>query len=37
MRGDDAGAGGGGNWLHAATVLDTQDAAGFIWARSVNE
>lgn len=37
MRRDNAGASRGGNWLHAATVLDTQDATGFVWTGSVNE
>lgn len=37
MRRDDAGASRGGNRLHAATVLDTQDATGFVRTRGVNE
>lgn len=37
MGRDDAGAGRGGDGLHAATVLDTQDATGLIWTGSVNE
>ena len=37
MRRDDAGASRGRDRLHAATMLDTQDATGFIWTRSVNE
>lgn len=37
MRRDYAGASGGGDWFHAATVLDTEDATGLIWTGSVNE
>ena len=32
-----ASAGRGRDWFHTATVLDTQDATGLIWAGSVNE
>jgi hypothetical protein len=37
VRRDDAGASGGGNGFHAATVLDTQDATGLIWTGRANE
>lgn len=37
MRRDNAGASGGRNGLHAATVLDTQHATGFIRTGGVNE
>lgn len=37
MRRNYTGAGRGGNGLHATTVLNTQNATGFIWTGSVNE
>lgn len=37
MRRDYAGASGGRDGFHAATVLDAQDTAGLIWTGSVNE
>jgi hypothetical protein len=37
VRGDYAGASRGGDWFHAATVFDAQDATGLIRTGSVNE